>query len=47
MHSSSPHKHWRVVYTVAEPAQVVDVLAIRRRPPYDYGNLDALVAALK
>lgn len=34
---------WRIVYTISDADQTVDVLAIRRRPPYDYGDLDALV----
>lgn len=35
---------WRVVYTITEAEQVVDVLAVRKRPPYDYGDLEALLA---
>jgi mRNA interferase RelE/StbE len=34
---------WRIVYAVTESDQVVDVLAIRRRPPYDYGDLEELM----
>jgi mRNA-degrading endonuclease RelE of RelBE toxin-antitoxin system len=34
---------WRIVYTVSESDHVVDVLAIRRRPPYDYGDLGRLI----
>ena len=30
----------RIVYTVAEADKVVDVLAVRKRPPYDYGDLE-------
>jgi len=33
---------WRVVYAVTETNQAVDVLAIRKRPPYDYGDLEQL-----
>jgi mRNA interferase RelE/StbE len=38
---------WRVIYAVidADP-QVVAVVAIRRRPPYDYGDLDRLFSGL-
>ncbi len=39
-------EHWRVVYVVDEEWQEVGVLAVRRRPPYDYGDLRELVMAL-
>lgn len=38
---------WRIVYAVDEAWQAVIVLAIRRRPPYDYEDLDDLVAGLE
>jgi hypothetical protein len=31
------------VYALTEVEQVVDVLAVRKRPPYDYGDLSALL----
>lgn len=34
---------WRIVYAVPDQERVVDVLAVRRRPPYDYGDLDELL----
>jgi mRNA interferase RelE/StbE len=34
---------WRIVYTISEESQMVDVLAVRKRPPYDYGDLAALI----
>ena len=34
---------WRVLYTIHEAHKVVDVLAIRKRPPYDYGDLGNLL----
>lgn len=37
---------WRVVYAITEVDSIVDVLAVRRRPPYDYGDLDALLSEL-
>lgn len=37
---------WRVVYTITEADLIVDVLAVRKRPPYDYGDLEALLADL-
>jgi len=38
---------WRIVYAVTEADKAVDVLAVRRRPPYDYGDLEALVAEMR
>ena len=37
---------WRIVYAVTESDGIVDVLAIRKRPPYDYGDLAELLAKL-
>jgi mRNA interferase RelE/StbE len=34
---------WRIVYAITEAAEAVDVLAVRKRPPYDYGDLTALL----
>jgi mRNA interferase RelE/StbE len=34
---------WRVVYAITEAEKVIDVLAVRRRPPYDYGDLGQLL----
>jgi mRNA interferase RelE/StbE len=34
---------WRIVYAITEAELIVDVLAIRKRPPYDYGDLEALL----
>ena len=39
--------NWRIVYSITESEQVIDVLAVRRRPPYDYGDLTALLEELK
>lgn len=38
---------WRVVYAVSEADRIVDVLAVRKRPPYDYGDLEDLLAGLQ
>jgi mRNA-degrading endonuclease RelE of RelBE toxin-antitoxin system len=38
---------WRLVYAVNDEARWVWVLAIRRRPPYDYEDLADLVARLR
>jgi mRNA interferase RelE/StbE len=34
---------WRIVYAITEPDDAVDVLAVRKRPPYDYGDLESLL----
>ncbi|WP_129630795.1 type II toxin-antitoxin system RelE family toxin [Candidatus Oscillochloris fontis] len=34
---------WRVVYGVSKTEQIIDVLTIQKRPPYDYGDLSELV----
>lgn len=39
--------HWRIVYVVTEADNVVDVLAIRKRPPYDYGDLSILLEEIE
>jgi mRNA interferase RelE/StbE len=35
---------WRIIYAITEADHAVDVLAVRKRPPYDYGDLQALIA---
>ena len=37
---------WRVVYAITEADGIVDVLAVRKRPPYDYGDLALLLREL-
>jgi mRNA interferase RelE/StbE len=37
---------WRVIYAITEADNAVDVLAVRKRPPYDYGDLEALLREL-
>jgi mRNA interferase RelE/StbE len=32
-----------VLYAITEADKSVDVLAIRKRPPYDYGDLEELI----
>lgn len=34
---------WRVLYSFWEDDGIVDVLAVRKRPPYDYGDLESLL----
>jgi mRNA interferase RelE/StbE len=38
---------WRVLYVVADTEETVDVLAVRKRPPYDYGDLSQLLEDLQ
>ncbi len=33
---------WRIVYLIEEEYKLVSVLAIRKRPPYQYDDLDEL-----
>ena len=40
-------KNWRIIYAITEPEQMVDVLAVKRRPPYDYGDLAKLLEEIK
>jgi mRNA-degrading endonuclease RelE of RelBE toxin-antitoxin system len=37
---------WRIIYAIDEEAQLVAVLAVRKRPPYDYEDLSDLLANL-
>jgi mRNA interferase RelE/StbE len=39
-------EHWRVVYIIDEEWELVVVLAVRKRPPYDYEDLGELLAKL-
>ena len=36
-------ENWRIVYLVSERDKTVDVVAVRKRPPYDYGDLAELL----
>jgi mRNA interferase RelE/StbE len=35
--------NWRILYAVNETEKIADVLAVRKRPPYDYGDLERLL----
>ncbi len=35
---------WRIVYLITESEHTVDVVAVRKRPPYDYGDLTELLS---
>lgn len=34
---------WQIVYAITETDNIVDVLTVRKRPPYDYGDLEELL----
>ncbi len=36
-------ERWRIVYMVSESEKTIDVLAVRKRPPYDYQDLEELL----
>ncbi|RIK42068.1 MAG: type II toxin-antitoxin system RelE/ParE family toxin [Chloroflexi bacterium] len=38
---------WRIIYAIDEEASAVDVMAIRQRPPYDYGDLSELIQVIQ
>ncbi len=38
---------WRIVYSISESEKIIDVLAVRKRPPYDYGDLGKLLEEIK
>lgn len=37
---------WRLIYAIDQNLQLIQVLAIRKRPPYNYDDLDALLQQL-
>jgi mRNA-degrading endonuclease RelE of RelBE toxin-antitoxin system len=37
-------ERWRIIYTVDNDDAIIDIMAIRKRPPYDYGDLAELLA---
>ena len=37
---------WRVLYAITEADKPVDVFAVRKRPPYDYGDLEELIEGI-
>ena len=37
---------WRVIYVVDEEWAEIGVLAVRKRPPYEYDDLSELLAEL-
>jgi len=37
---------WRIIYAVSDADRTVDVLAVRKRPPYRYEDLSDLIAEM-
>ena len=37
---------WRIVYAISETWQEIAVLSVRQRPPYNYEDLETLLAEL-
>jgi mRNA interferase RelE/StbE len=37
---------WRIVYAITEADRLIDILTIRKRPPYDYGDLSELLSEI-
>lgn len=40
-------ENWRILYTINEEDQTIDILAVRKLPPYDYGDLQTLLQETK
>ena len=38
--------NWRIVYVIEEGDLLISVLAVRKRPPYQYDDLDELIVGL-
>ncbi len=36
-------ENWRILYTVSDGEATIDVLGVRKRPPYDYADLERLL----
>ncbi len=39
--------NWRILYAISEAENTIDILAVRKRPPYDYGDLEKLLGELE
>lgn len=39
-------EHWRIVYVIDREIDLITVLAVRRRPPYNYDDLRVLLGRL-
>jgi mRNA interferase RelE/StbE len=40
-------ERWRIVYSVVERGMIIDILTVRKRPPYNYEDLENLIRELK
>jgi len=38
---------WRVLYAITETDRTIDIFAVRKRPPYDYGDLETLLKEIE
>ena len=38
---------WRILFVVTEADRTVDILAVRKRPPYDYGDLAKIIEEIQ
>ncbi|NEO98797.1 MAG: type II toxin-antitoxin system RelE/ParE family toxin [Symploca sp. SIO2E9] len=38
---------WRILYAINESERIVDILAVCKRPPDDYGDLEKLLEQLE
>ena len=36
-------ENWRIIYAVLDAEATIDVLGVRKRPPYDYADLERLL----
>ncbi len=36
-------ENWRIIYSVSDDDATIDVLGVRKRPPYDYVDLERLL----
>ena len=36
---------WRIIYAISDEERFIDILAVRKRPPYDYGDLGEVLAS--
>ena len=39
--------NWRIVYAISEADKIVDILTVRKRPPYNYEDLGIMLADLE
>jgi mRNA interferase RelE/StbE len=39
-------EHWRVLYVLDQDLDLITVVAVRRRPPYNYDDLRELLSSL-